>query len=636
MSAIGGIFYLNGNPVDQTRLGNLMASMRPLGDRSPQCWIEGNVAIGICAHRNYYEPQLRTFPGTSFGEKFVIAADARIDNRSDLIRLLDLGLHPSDTLSDSDLILHSFLKWGDQCPARLTGDFAFAIWDPRYRRIFCARDHFGVKPLFFFWSDSYFAFASKIRALELLPEVAVTMNLGTVGEFLTGAMTDKSGTMFQQIQRVAAGHTISVSSSECASGTYYSVPYGSSSKICGGGDYVEQFSSIFTTAVQRRMRENESVCCMLSGGLDSSSISCVAEKLSSRPLATISNVYPHLPSCDERPYINDVLGTGSYFPLYRQSKSQFEYDDLIAFSKSVDSPTLGFGMLTNGLVFPTVRSAGYDIVLDGHGGDEVVSDAFTLLRHLAANNQWLSYAKQWIPFARMHGIPVTMPFFRAALSYGTIGKWRSNLKLRSRLKLAKDTPKIQPKLWARHLNPGFIDATYLNEKREAWRQNQAFSTTDPYEAHRRMLAESGQSIAFEGLADASSISGVESRYPFWDKDLVEFCLNLPPDEKLSFGWSRAILRKSMRGILPESIRVRKGKTVFNPQLRLALIGFGESNLVDLLSVQMQLPISPISEHWYRSNVKQLFSGELANIDLWQLGACISLLGWLKHRNQSLT
>ena len=132
----------------------------------------------------------------------VVTADARIDNRDELIAVLGLTGRPWEEITDAELILGAYRRWGERCPERLLGDFAFAIWDRRNQTLFCARDHFGVKHLYFYRSNPIFVFGSEIKALLCLPEVPRRLNEARLADYLMLISEDKSATLYQDIFRL--------------------------------------------------------------------------------------------------------------------------------------------------------------------------------------------------------------------------------------------------------------------------------------------------------------------------------------------------------------------------------------------------------------------------------------------------
>ncbi|HSP56152.1 MAG TPA: asparagine synthetase B, partial [Dehalococcoidia bacterium] len=171
MSGITGIFRRDGRPVESAeiaRMGEVMAHRGPDGSGT---WSEGPAALGHLMLHSTRESLHEELPLPRPGGELVITADARIDNRDELIAALDLNGTARDGMADSELILLAYERWGEGCAERLVGDFAFAIWDGRRQMMFCARDHFGMKPFYYHLSPTLFALGSEIKALLALPGV---------------------------------------------------------------------------------------------------------------------------------------------------------------------------------------------------------------------------------------------------------------------------------------------------------------------------------------------------------------------------------------------------------------------------------------------------------------------------------
>ena len=165
MSGIIGIHYLDGRPVDRENLTKMVDILAHRGPDGADIWVDGCVGLG---HRMLWttpESLIEKLPLENQRGDLVITADARIDNRDELIAALQINNRPSDKVVDSELILAAYEKWGEDCPEHLLGDFAFAIWDERRELLFCARDHFGVKPFYYYFANNTFAFGSEIKAL---------------------------------------------------------------------------------------------------------------------------------------------------------------------------------------------------------------------------------------------------------------------------------------------------------------------------------------------------------------------------------------------------------------------------------------------------------------------------------------
>ena len=220
---------------------------------------------------------------------FAISANARIDNREDL------------HLSDAEVILNAYKKWGDECVKHLLGDFAFAIWDDREQRFFCARDHFGVKPFYYTFIDNKFAFSSSLNELRLDRRVSNMLNEIAVGDYLLfGVNQDLSTTIFKDIQRLPPGHTLTVTNGSTTTRRYWTPEPSTEVRFRDPESYVERFRELLTRAVKDRLRTDR-VGISMSGGLDSTSLAAVArEQINDVHAFTV--VYDSLIPDEERHY----------------------------------------------------------------------------------------------------------------------------------------------------------------------------------------------------------------------------------------------------------------------------------------------------------------------------------------------
>ncbi len=186
---------------------------------------------------------------------------------------------PSD-VTDAELILRAYKRWGERSPEHLLGDFAFAIRDAHRDVLFCARDHFGVKPFYYHHAPGrLFCFASEIKGLLALAEVPRRLNETRVADYLVPLLEDKVITFYEEIVRLPPAHRMTVSRDGVRIEEYWALDPTREIRMKSGEEYAEAFREIFTEAVHCRLRSAFPVGSMLSGGLDSSSIVCVARKL---------------------------------------------------------------------------------------------------------------------------------------------------------------------------------------------------------------------------------------------------------------------------------------------------------------------------------------------------------------------
>jgi asparagine synthase (glutamine-hydrolysing) len=195
-----------------------------------------------------------------------ITANARIDGRE------------HESLTDAELILRAYERWGEDCVNHLIGDFAFAIWDRRSQRFFCARDHFGVKPFFFTHIDNRFMFSTRLNELRQDPGVSNNLNETAIGDYLLfGVNQDLSTTIFKDIQRLPPGHTLTFANGTIKIRRYWEPSQSNEVRFRDPKSYVERFSELLALAVRDRL-PNDRVAVSMSGGLDSTSLAAIALK----------------------------------------------------------------------------------------------------------------------------------------------------------------------------------------------------------------------------------------------------------------------------------------------------------------------------------------------------------------------
>jgi asparagine synthase (glutamine-hydrolysing) len=202
MSGIAGVIYLNGMLVDETLIRRMTEVIEHRGPDEAGQWVNGSVGLGHRMLRTTPESLGEHQPVVSQAGELVLVADARIDNRDELISLLGLGVQRGNAASDSDLILAAYQKWGEQSGEKLLGDFAFAIWDGRKQSLFCARDHFGVKPFVYHYAPGQvFVFGSETKVVLCLPDFPDRLNELKLGYHLSLTIFDQKCTIYEEAFR---------------------------------------------------------------------------------------------------------------------------------------------------------------------------------------------------------------------------------------------------------------------------------------------------------------------------------------------------------------------------------------------------------------------------------------------------
>lgn len=554
MSAIAGMYCLDGRPVDRADLERMVASVAHRGPDGAGVWCNGSIGLG---HRMLWttpESLSEKLPFTNQTGDLAITADARIDNRDELMAALDIPLH--DDITDSALIFSAYERWGEYCPEKLLGDFAFAIWDQRRQVLFCARDHFGVKPFYYYCSERAFVFASEIKALLCQPEVPRRLNETRVADYLVPMFEDKVITFYQDILRLPPAHTMTVSREGARSRQYWSLDPTREIRYSSDEEYAGAFREIFTEAVRCRLRSAYPVGSMLSGGLDSSSIVCVARRLladdGSDQLHTFSAIFDDVPECDERHFINAVLAQGELKPHYVHADQLSPLVDLDRVLWHEDEAFYTPNLFMHWGLYGAAQEQGVRVLLDGLDGDTTVSHGITYLAELARAGRWLTLAANVKGLAQcLNRSPwrilltrVIKPLVPEPIRWA----WRV---LRGRNRPAWGVNTI--------IHPDYARRIGLADRVQALQRERSKPARTAKEDHWHGLTRGLIPFVLEVVDRAAATFSLESRYPFFDKRLAEFCLALPPEQKLCQGWTRVVMRHAMTDILPIEVQWRGGK-----------------------------------------------------------------------------
>jgi len=642
MSGIAGIYHLDGRPVDG-EIDRMVGAMEHRGPDGIHTWREGPVGLGHCLLETTPEDQHASLPRVDQGGQLVITADARIDNRDELIGALRLSVPKERPLTDAELILEAYKRWGRDCPEKLLGAFAFCVWDARERHLFCVRDHFGIKPIYYYrLSGTVFAFSSEIRALFQVDGVPRAVNEMRIADELAYFGEDKENTYFKNILRVLPAHKRTVGREKADSTEYWSLDPSRELNYDSQRDYVEAFRERFSTAVSDRMRSLRPLGCMLSGGLDSSSVACTAREVSGKQesdqVRTISCVFDETPESDEREYISAVLDKYD-FPShisFRGDGVNPVYPLLDALGDGPDEPLRGGpNLYVQHKAYSILQSRGSRVVLSGFDGDNTVAHGFGRLRELAEAGRWLSFARVVRAYAdNMDRSPygIAKPYLKHFILGPVVSRMPGYHSLRRLTRgLAGGGSEDQESVGQDDLlDPQFADRSGWNERKRRILDETRRSVTYQRDLHHRRLTSGGIVGALEEIERTAALVGTEVRFPFWDRRLVEFCLALPPELKLSEGWTRRVHRLGMEGILPEKIRWRRDKGNLGHAFRRQLVDANADRLDELLSRPLRIREYVDLDTVRACRDSALNSGQTTDVEAHHLWNVLTLELWLRN------
>lgn len=570
MSGLAAVFNRDGRPADEPSLWSMLAAVPYLGLDGSWIGLWGQAGLGYAKTAVTPEEQHERQPLVSPRTGCVVVADARLDNREELLDLLPD--HPPATASDSELILRAYEAWGTAAPKRLFGDFAFVVWDPRHQRMVCARDTSGERTLFYRLDERAFAVASEIHQLLQDPSIPIAPNDERVLQFLTPFRVyrndqEQAATFFRGIHVLPAGHTLVVDCSEGRLERYWNLKPPHEIRYRRNEEYVQHFANILASAVASRLRSSGPVGAMLSGGLDSTSVVCMAQQLYQQGLVersgfvSFSMVFEGL-ECDESPFIRDVQAMYGFDARYLPAPEYLNLD-----------PAPG-GFLAAPIKCPSeidvllgeASRAGVRVVLSGLYGDNCFGAGEQSFDSLLARGRLAALWHHLEGYRR-----------RSDESFGTILAQHTLLPLLPRrLQTALRSTHVRGKFDRERadLIPAWIPSGVADRLLESH-----LALSIEAERGRRFRGAAREDI-FRTLYPTEVIPlarGHSSRVlrPFNDRRLHEFLLAIPPEQLYEphpyaidyYAGAKLILRRAMLGILPESVRTRTQKPNFSSVVR---------------------------------------------------------------------
>jgi asparagine synthase (glutamine-hydrolysing) len=560
MSGIAGIYYVDGRPVERTDIQQMVDSIAHRGPDGCGVWTDGSVGFG---HRMLWttpESLHEKLPLTNKTGDLTITADARIDNRDELIPALSFNGRPRETIADSEIILAAYEKWGEKCPEKLLGDFALAIWDKRKQTIFCARDPIGIKPFYYYFKKGKFRWSSEPKAIFEDGTVPKEPNLQLICLYLLNRFDEREETLYKDVYRLPSSHSMVIENGHIRKDQYWDIDPNYSIRYKTDAEYAEHFLNLFKEAVRVRLRSHGPAGAFLSGGLDSSSIVCTAQLLhkeNSIPnngFETFSIVFDTFP-CDERPYINEVVHKWNINANY------FKYEDYFAsvdFEETKKYPDVSYGP-TLFFLDPALRNAqqkGKRVMLNGVGGDDLFAVDFDHLTDLMVRGNIRKLLMQLKCDSSLCSCSRYSLFLNYCLKPLIPRPIKIPLKQILRPFRRNGIPS-----W---INVEDIRMKGVNDRIKTVVLPKKFLTRSQQRIYQFLFYGRNTNMVLDALDRFFAHFGIESRYPFFDPRVVKFTIGLPEDQRWCKERTKAVLREGIKGILPELIRNRKDKAEFSP------------------------------------------------------------------------
>jgi len=486
---------------------------------------------------NTLESHADTGPLYDLEAQIVCTAWARIDNRDELAQ--HLAMNATDTtVPDIQFILNSYKKWGEHCVNYLLGDFVFVIWDARKKTLFCARDHMGVRPIYYHLSEQNFLFATTLKVFVDLKGFDLSPSKQWMAEYLTDLSMSFDKTPYQTIQKLAPGHCLIITPNKTELRQYHQLSGETSLQLNSTEEYVAAYQEQLKRAIQCRLRSDYKVGSELSGGIDSSTITAYAAQGIPNPEQNL-HAFGFARLAQEPEYIHAISQRHPMAATHVFSNYAISTEAKKQLNRTLN--ILGYpvehGNATGHEPFyQMAEQFNIRTLLSGHGGDEFVTTSASV-----ALDEWLHDKKWQQLYHNVKGNPITRV-----------------------LRVIKRVKKQ-----SQQINPRFAHAF-----KQRWQHqiiNQA--TADEFDLYQKIMATARFDAGYQRLNDftlknrwapfvstrmencslMAAARKIEYRWPLLDVRLVELFLSIPSEQKYAQGMGRILHRRAIDHIVPHKV-----------------------------------------------------------------------------------
>lgn len=486
-----------------------------------------------------------------------IVFNGEIFNYIELRNELEKKGHHFRTQSDTEVIVHLYDEYGEDCLSKLNGQFAFCIWDKNKQEMFLARDRVGIRPLYYHYSPDLFVFGSEIKAIFEHPKVNRKISAEGLVETFTFWTTITPNTVFEGINECPPGHFIKVKNGEILVQEYWSLNFSTEENYYEGSfeDAVSDFDNLLRDSVRIRLRADVPVAAYLSGGIDSSATTAYIKELKPDKLQTFSIGFDKN-EFDETSFQNIA---SDYFKTKHVGFKCTSREIAENFPKVVwhsEMPLLRTSPSPMYSLSQKVKDNEIKVVITGEGADELLA-GYNIFKETKIRHFWSKDPKSRLRplllkklYPYISSLQNTNPnilkmFFTYKLNqtdspiYSHLLRWKNSSNINKHL-----SKRLKDKLYT--FDPYSTLLLNLNNK---------LDKLDPLAKAQFLeltMFMSGYLLSAQGdrMGMANSVEG---RYPFLDHRIIEFCASLPPDYKLKGMNEKVLLKELMKERIPEEI-----------------------------------------------------------------------------------
>jgi asparagine synthase (glutamine-hydrolysing) len=539
-----GTWNFDGGPVNALTIDAVRPLLATHGPDGESHYKGGGIRILYGSFRTTPESHWEEQPYTS-ASGAVITWDGRLDNRKEMVAALKMS--PSTVIPDIKIVAAAYEKWQLNCLAKLIGDWALSIWNPTQRSLALAKDHIGSRHLYYRVDNNNISWCTLLDPLLLMVSRSFDLDL----EYFAGWLTRGPATHctpYLSIKSVPASHYVMIRKDKVDVAQYWDFNPNKEIVYRTDAEYEEHFRTVFFESVKRRLSSDRPVIAELSGGMDSTSIVCVADSImedtgcSCPRLDTVSYYSETEPNWNEKPYFSLVEAKRGHIGCHIDVTSQRMYDFV-----GNDEPFAVYGPPVNSRqsvdkFLDCMQKNGNRVVLSGVGGDEVLGGVPTPIPELADLAARL-HVKRLSHSLRAWALARRKPWFQLLLE------------------MAKEfLPKRRSSRSVSKLAPEWLDREFVKRHWLALHGYESrlriLGPLPSFQVNRAVIDAVRRQISSASIPFASPF---ERSFPYLDRDLLEFAFAIPREQMVRPGQRRSLMRRALRNVLPEPILNRKRK-----------------------------------------------------------------------------
>ncbi|NSB16569.1 asparagine synthase-related protein [Clostridium beijerinckii] len=553
--AICGIINTDEKSIHRFSENNMIDSLKIYKLDNIRTINKNNIFMGCGLLEIEQDSKNEVLPFWDKAKGLLIVADACIYNKKELCALLDIK---KSGITDGQIILLAYEKWNEECPKYLIGDFAFVIYDEKEDKVFCVKDHMGSRSLYYSYENGIFSFSTVIEPLKS----GKKLNERWICDFLAMKSVvhqfEPEETIYSNIYQVMPATAIVIRDNKITKYKYWNPLINENVlKLKSDDEYISEFKKIFFEAVNCRLDSDKEISIMLSGGLDSTSVACIAgRKLKNKGQKLVS--YTSIPMegykdntskyrfANESEYVDSLKDVIDNLEInYCKSEKKDSVSDIKRFTRILEQPYKTFqNIFWVDEIMDKVEKRNSKVLLTGQYGNFSISygDFLVHIKTLLESKHFYKVIKEIYECSKLYNqsmLTTSKCIIRAFREYKNIRKISS----------------IKKKYEHSPLKLDLIDKWDIDNRIEKSRYGSINLKCKNIKEYRQDFLDPVMLTQIGNIESKLSLShGIVQRDPTKDKRVVEFCLSLPAEQFVRNGQERILIKRAMKGILPDKIR----------------------------------------------------------------------------------